>query len=566
MRKLVAKYLDRLEIRAERLVFLDKDKSVRDNNGVRFYVPVFNRRKILRLAHSAPHAAHMGIQKTLDRLNHAWWPGMRKDVEWLIKCCNRCQRNKLIHNLDGEMLIPEPHGVWSKVHVDLNGPLPVTARDNKYILIVVDSASKFTVLIPLPDKTAYTVARKLLDHVCYPYGIPHEIVSDGGKEFVNGILKELAVRLGVELHTTTPYHQQSNGIAEVKGKTVLNILRAICKPDQSDWDLCLLTAQFAINTFHPRGIQFSPYFLMFGREPYTPVDICIKAIPQSKNILQWWTDLAKARELAAANEYRVRLEPKEAHDSKIRQIEYKLGELVLVRFDKTDPSKSRKLSARYQGPYKIVKISKSGQSLTLTHFELDSTIERHVSEVKPFKQEEEGRIESEDEYEVERIVEEKEEEGTRYYRVRFYLLPPENDRWMTEDQLVNAPKILEEWKSENSLVPKPLLKNDMVFIEKILSHKKQGNTNIFTVIRSDDFGPDDTVEVTKSQILNQEIVEKYLKENKKKRQVDSRVHDHSTVDKTVGVVRRSARTKKPNPKYNNGENSLAGGGVGEKET
>ena len=78
-----------------------------------------------------------------------------------IKCC----RNKLIHYLDGEMLIPEPHGVWSRVHVDLNGPLPVTARNNKYILVVADSSSKFTVLVPLPNKTAYTVARRLLDHV-----------------------------------------------------------------------------------------------------------------------------------------------------------------------------------------------------------------------------------------------------------------------------------------------------------------------------------------------------------------------------------------------------------------
>ena len=148
VRKLVAKYLDKLEIRARRLVYLDKDKSVRDNNGVRFYVPVSNRRKVLRIAHHAPQAGHLGIQKSLNRLNHAWWPGMSKD-EWLIKCCNRFQRNKLIHNLDGEMLIPETHGVWSRVYVNLNGLLPVTARNNKYILVVADSRSKFTVLVPL---------------------------------------------------------------------------------------------------------------------------------------------------------------------------------------------------------------------------------------------------------------------------------------------------------------------------------------------------------------------------------------------------------------------------------
>ena len=124
---------------------------------------------------------------------------------------------------------------------------------------------------------------------------------------------------------------------------------------------------------------------------------------------------------------------------------------------------------------------------------------------------------------------------------------------MTEDQLVNAPKILEEWKTENSMVPRPVQKNDVVFVEKIISHKKHGNTNIFTVIRSEDCGPGDTVEVTKNQILNQEIVEKYLKEikkrNKSKEQIDSYVHDHSIPDKAVGVLRRSARTKKPNPKY-----------------
>lgn len=448
------------------------------------------------------------------------------------------------------MIIPEPYGVWSKVHVDLIGPLPVTARGNRYILNVVDSSSKFTVLVPLTDKTAYTVSKSLVDRVLYIYGIPHEIVSDGGKEFTNNVLRELSLHLGVELHTTTPYHQQSNGIAERKGQTVLNVLRAICKPDQSDWDLCLLMTQFAVNTAHPRGIHYSPFFLMFGREPYTPVDISIEAIRVDKNIFQWWYDLAKAREEAAASEHKVRLEPKEAHDSKIREVPYKIGQLVFVHYDKHDPSRSKKLAARYQGPYRIVKISKSGQSLTLTHFKYNSTIERHVSLVKPYRQEEERLIEDEDEYEVEEIVEEKEEGGTKYYKVRFMHFPPENDKWLTAEQLSNAPKILAEWQSENQHNPKPVTKDDLIMVEKIFSHRKVGNKNIFTVSRSDDFGPDDTVEVTKNQILNQELVDKYLKASKKtsEKKVSSDTYDFSSVGKNI-TLRRGTRVRRPPKKF-----------------
>jgi transposase InsO family protein len=56
------------------------------------------------------------------------------------------------------------------------------------------------------------------------FGIPAQIHTDGGKEFVNKLLAELCELLNIQHSKTTPYHPQCNAQVEVFNKTVKKYL------------------------------------------------------------------------------------------------------------------------------------------------------------------------------------------------------------------------------------------------------------------------------------------------------------------------------------------------------
>ena len=338
------------------------------------------------------------------------------------------------------------------------------------------------------------------------------MVSDNGKEFKNELLREILLLTGVQLHFTTPEHPQSNGIAERRNPVILNILRAIGRPDQSDWDLNLRVAQFAYNDSVSRGTRFTPNFLIFGRNLLTPLGISIGAIPQHKDIHQFYNDLVKSQELAAANEHKMRLEPKIKHDQGLKRLDYKVGDRVLLEFGRYAPHKSPKLAPRYQGPYEIIAINNS--SLRLQNvLDKKEFKDRDVSKVRPYLAPVGGGGIGDLEYEVEQIVDEEDMAGTTYYRVRFLHYPPSHDRWLTAEDLVNAPLILKEWKDIQENKPsKPISRKDKVIAKSILSQKKENGKFVFKVSLDDEFGPDDHIEVFGDQIRNKDLINSYLKE------------------------------------------------------
>ena len=67
--------------------------------------------------------------------------------------------------------------------VDYVGELPQSPSGNKWILTAVCPYSNFLCAIPVPDKTATTAARALLDHVLFQVRFPSVLQNDHGGEF-----------------------------------------------------------------------------------------------------------------------------------------------------------------------------------------------------------------------------------------------------------------------------------------------------------------------------------------------------------------------------------------------
>ena len=78
--------------------------------------------------------------------------------------------------------------------MDIKGPFgkKPTKNGNRYVLVVVDLLTRAAEMIPIPDKSAKTVASALIrDVFCRPR-IPESILTDCGCEFDNQALSTIA--------------------------------------------------------------------------------------------------------------------------------------------------------------------------------------------------------------------------------------------------------------------------------------------------------------------------------------------------------------------------------------
>ena len=71
---------------------------------------------------------------------------MKQDVEGYVKSCDQCQRHAPISHVPFEALnpitSPWPFEQWG---MDIVGPLPIAAKQKKFLLIATDNFSKWVV-------------------------------------------------------------------------------------------------------------------------------------------------------------------------------------------------------------------------------------------------------------------------------------------------------------------------------------------------------------------------------------------------------------------------------------
>ena len=111
-------------------------------------------------------------------------------------------------------LVPvKSSGVLNQVQIDLvdmsKYPAPTEGIQYRYILVVLDTFSRFLFLRPLRSKSSSEVANVLLQ-VFSDIGPPLRIQSDQGTEF-KGVVHTLMTSLGVQIIHSAPYHPQSQG-------------------------------------------------------------------------------------------------------------------------------------------------------------------------------------------------------------------------------------------------------------------------------------------------------------------------------------------------------------------
>ena len=155
------------------------------------------------------HDTHPGIvrMKAIAR-SHVWWPQIDSDIEDMVKSCPSCLSVK--QSPSSAPLHPWtwPSKPWQRIHVDFLGPFL-----SKMFIVIVDAHSKWPEVYEMPSTTAQKTV-DVLRHVFATFGLPQQLVSDNGPQFVASEFSEFLKANGVKHIRCNPYHPASNGLAE----------------------------------------------------------------------------------------------------------------------------------------------------------------------------------------------------------------------------------------------------------------------------------------------------------------------------------------------------------------
>uniref|UniRef100_A0A915DT93 RNA-directed DNA polymerase n=1 Tax=Ditylenchus dipsaci TaxID=166011 RepID=A0A915DT93_9BILA len=184
---------------------------VEENKLPRLYVPSHIRAFVFDFFHTSPlGGGHFKMDRTFKKAQQKYfWPKMRLNFLHWTKECITCQlRGDPRDHTRAPMHSLPPTTLFTKLSLDLMGPMPITENGNKYVLNVICNFTKFVVSVALPDSRAPTVAKALLNEVYLKYGGCVELLSDNASYFSGEFFETFCQLMSINKTFTTPYWHQ----------------------------------------------------------------------------------------------------------------------------------------------------------------------------------------------------------------------------------------------------------------------------------------------------------------------------------------------------------------------
>ncbi|KAK3544051.1 hypothetical protein QTP86_000262 [Hemibagrus guttatus] len=132
---------------------------------------------------------------------------MAEDVACFVRGCSVCAMVSTSRRLpEGKLVpLPIPHRPWSHLGIDFATDLPVS-NGFTTILVTVDRFSKACKLIPLKGLPTALETEALFSNVFRHFGIPEDIVSYRGPQFISRVWQGFFKLLGVWVSLSSGYH------------------------------------------------------------------------------------------------------------------------------------------------------------------------------------------------------------------------------------------------------------------------------------------------------------------------------------------------------------------------
>ncbi|KAI2650175.1 Retrovirus-related Pol polyprotein [Labeo rohita] len=322
-------------------------------------VPKSKTETVLELAHAHPMAGHLAATNTAQRIRDRFhWPGLEGEVKAFCRACPTCQvTSPRTPPPSPLILLPVIEVPFERIGMDLVGPLPKSARGHEHILVIVDYATRYPEAVPLRKATARNIAQELF-LLFSRVGIPNQILTDQGTPFMSRVMADLCRLLKIQQLRTSVYHPQTDGLVERFNQTLKRMLKRVAADDRKDWDQMLPYVLFGVREVPQASTCFTPFELLFGRQPRGLLDVARDAWEQQpvalRSVVEHVTQMREKieRVMPMVREHLVKAQQaQQRHYNRAAQPrEFQPGERVMVLV----PTSACKFLAKWQGPYTIL--------------------------------------------------------------------------------------------------------------------------------------------------------------------------------------------------------------------
>ena len=390
--KIIADYNRGIEIVLSKFVMID-DLLFRlsEKSFKQLVVPISMRSEIMKTHHDDLFGSHLGVRKTINKIStHYFWPKMVEEIKDWVKSCSSCQTKK--GSITGNrvpLVSIKVEGAFHRIAIDCLGPLPLTESGNKHIVVFAEYLTKWVEAFAVPDITAKTIADLLVRHIFCRHGAPKVILTDQGTNFLSEIVAEVCKLLETTKTQTTPYNPKCDGLVEKFNHTLATMLSMYVNTKQTDWDMYLPFCIFAYNSSIQASSNESPFYLLYGRDPFLPSDaalFCTPSVYDERN--HYASDLSKrltfAWDLAKTHIVKAQEQQKSYYDRKAKPSNFNIGDRVMLFRSVQQKGRSKKLSHPWKGPFRIIKLSPSTAVLRSCDYPSKPTFKVNLNHLKLF--------------------------------------------------------------------------------------------------------------------------------------------------------------------------------------
>ena len=292
-------------------------------------------------AHSGSMGGHFAgarVYKTLTR--HWWWDTMYNNVHQYCKSCPECAIATGGSRPSKPLLSPIPVQRPFQIVGVYVMELPMTKRDNKYVVVFQDLFTKWPMVYPVPDQKSSRLLSLLVEEVILIFGVPEALLSDHGANLLSHLMLDICKLLGVRKLNTTAYHLQCD-LAERFNWTLKMMLRKHASQMGNQWDHYLYGVLWAYRNTPHESTGEKPLYLLFGLDCCSPTEASL--LPPSPiqltDVKDYENVIVYGKEVSSDNAQK----QYKNYDHLSHPIQYKIGEWILISFPQDETGKNRKL-------------------------------------------------------------------------------------------------------------------------------------------------------------------------------------------------------------------------------
>ena len=346
---------------------------------LRLYIPLQLRQEVISYYHDKDH---LGVDKTYDLIKIKYfWPCLYKQLHEYVNSCITCQQRSMYKSRPLLQETDIPPYPFAKNAVDLSGPYPTSLSGNKYIISFIDIYSGWPEAFAVPSKNAENVVHLLLEEIIPKHSVPLVLQSDNGSEVVNRLVRETLKELNISHVTTSFYSPNVNGKVERLHRFLHDILAKKIQDDSSTWDVCLNQTLAAIRFSKNKSSGFSPFFLLYNRDPVLPIDNILK--PRRKYVGEdphkiLLEQQHKSFVMVHKNMKKSKKKQKDQADKTRQETDFKVGDAVYYK----NHLRKSKLDSKWKPFYRIIE-QKSPVSFIIKNQLNGTTTKVHAQHLKP---------------------------------------------------------------------------------------------------------------------------------------------------------------------------------------